>query len=83
MTQTNDNHDNFDPCPFCLSTHIHHEGVHGARYARCQSCSSSGGYVFDFEIERGVPYTRQTVVDRWNRRNDATLQSKQSKNLGD
>lgn len=70
-----DNHDvGFDACPHCGSFHIHHESVRGVRYARCQKCSASGGYVFDYEEYHPikVPFTHQTVVLRWNRRINTT-----------
>jgi Lar family restriction alleviation protein len=57
----------FKPCPFCGSNHIHHESVVSTRYARCQDCSASGGYVFDFQ---DVAYTKETVVIRWNQRSE-------------
>ena len=56
-------HDNFLPCPFCGKDDIHHESIGGGRYARCQDCSATGGYIFGFEY---APMTRETVVERWN-----------------
>lgn len=61
-------HGSFICCPFCGSLHIHHESTAGARYARCEDCSASGGYVFDFERENGVEFNRITVETRWNKR---------------
>lgn len=55
----------FSSCPFCSSKDIHHENVMGTRYARCQKCSATGGYVFSFEP---APFTRDEVVKRWNTR---------------
>ena len=66
-----DSHDiKLAACPFCGSIHIHHESQSGIKYARCQDCSSSGGYVFDFEMDKGILYTRETVCKRWNMRMD-------------
>ena len=57
-------HDLFAPCPFCGSDDIHHESQRGVRWARCQNCSATGGYIMDFEED--APFTRETVLARWN-----------------
>lgn len=55
----------FDACPFCGSKRINHESMGASRWARCQKCSATGGYVFNFEP---APMTRDEVVKRWNTR---------------
>ena len=62
------NHDNFDPCPFCGEKDIHHESMSGTRYCRCQDCGATGGYIFDFDPS--APFTRESVVKRWNKRKE-------------
>lgn len=62
-----DKDDRLKPCPFCGSKNINHESINAARWARCQSCSATGGYIFDFEP---VSMTRDEVVKRWNTRKE-------------
>jgi len=62
--------DDLAPCPFCGETDIRFNSVPGTRYVRCQKCSATGGYVFDFE---GNLYTRRTVIQRWNTHNNITV----------
>lgn len=57
----------FIACPFCGGKIIHHESMAGTRWARCQKCSATGGYVFDFQPS---PMTRDEVVKRWNIRSE-------------
>lgn len=73
-SDTYGSHDDFMPCPFCGSDHIHHESVRGSRYARCETCSASGGHVFDFQ---DVEFTRETVLERWN--NPVVVENKDKK----
>jgi Lar family restriction alleviation protein len=62
--------DDLAPCPFCGASDIRFNSVPGTRYARCQKCSATGGYVFDFE---GELYNRRTVIERWNTRNNIAV----------
>lgn len=59
-----DQSSDFKPCPFCGSTYINHESMNFGRWARCQTCSCTGGYIFDFE--KDVPHTKEEVIKRWN-----------------
>jgi Lar family restriction alleviation protein len=56
----------FLPCPFCGNQDIKHESMGAMRYARCQNCSASGGYIFAFDDSE--PFAKETVVKRWNTR---------------
>lgn len=53
------------PCPFCGGTRINFESQRGFYMLRCQDCSASGGYIFDFEDE---PFDKETALKRWNER---------------
>ena len=65
------------PCPFCGNTNIKHQshgpgGNYGAtRWIRCDvpgGCGVTGGYVYDFEQDQGIPFTKETAEQRWNTR---------------